>query len=444
MRERLVNKLLSTVLWVVTVLCAPCVFAADDADITGTWEVVTTYSGGLPSTAGLEIARDGDKYTGKSGWLVPDYGPFEYTGTREKEAVRLTVSFPGGFKIGELLLRNRRGALEGSGNLHGVAVSLSGHRPRTRPSNAPRVHDFTPTLFYRMISGALPPALRIFPGDMVRTETVDAAGTDKNDKPHQMGGNAVTGPFYIEGAMPGDTLAVHFNRIRPNRKWAFQQRAVIHAAALPPGFPQTFEKAWSDRWTLDLEKGTATPDSPSDRLKNVSIRLEPMLGVVGVAPFWDQVSTPSDLARWGGNLDYNQVREGVTIYFTVYQAGAHLFIGDGHARQGDGEITGQGLETSMDVEFTVEVIKGPYLDQPWLENSEYVMVCGISGSLDRAMQAATAGLSKWLAQRYRLNDAEIATLLANSIRYDIAEVVDGPINIAAKIGKDVLAQLPRP
>ena len=201
---------------------------------------------------------------------------------------------------------------------------------------------------------------------------------------------------------------------------------------------------WSDRWILDLEKGTATPQSPSEKLRNVSIKLEPMLGVVGVAPFWDQVSTATDLGRWGGNLDYNQLREGTTIYFTVYQAGAFLFMGDGHARQGDGEITGQGLEISMDVEFTVDVIKGPYLDQPWLENSEYVMVCGVAGSLDSAMQAATGGLSKWLAQRYELNAAEIATLLANSVRYDVAEVVDPQIHVVAKIGKDVLAQLPQP
>ena len=82
--------------------------------------------------------------------------------------------------------------------------------------------NFTPTTFYRVISGALPPALRIFPGDTVRTETVDAGGIDKNDKPRQMWGNPVTGPFYVEGAMPGDTLAVHINRIRPNRKWASQ------------------------------------------------------------------------------------------------------------------------------------------------------------------------------------------------------------------------------
>jgi amidase len=437
-----VNKIIAA--FTLMLLAARAAFAADDSDIAGSWEVVTTYNGGLPSTAGLEITRDGDKYTGKSGWLVPHAALFEYTGAREKDRVRLTVSFPGGYKIGELVLRNRRGVLEGSGDLQGVPVSLSGHRPRVRPANSPRVHDFAPTTFYRVISGALPPALRIFPGDTVRTETIDAGGIDKNDKPRQMWGNPVTGPFYVEGAMPGDTLAVHFNRIRPNRKWANQQRAVVHAAALPSGTPQSVDKDWGYRWTLDLENGTARPDAPGERLKNVSIRLEPMLGVVAVAPFWDQVSTPPDVGRWGGNLDYNQVREGVTIYFTVYQAGAHLFMGDGHARQGDGEITGQGLEISMDVEFTVDVIKGPYLDQPWLENSEYVMVCGIEGSLDKAMQAATAGLSKWLSQRYKLTDAEIATLLANSIRYDVAEVVGTHINIVAKISKDVLAQLPRP
>ena len=193
-------------------------FAADDADVTGTWEVITSYAGGIPSTAGLELTRDKDDYTGKSGWLVPDYAPFQYSGTRERDAIRLDVKYPGGFKLGELVLRNKRGALEGSGQLHGVPVTLVGHRPRQRPANAPRVHDFAPTVFSRLLSGAVPPVLRIFPGDTVRTETVDAGGVDQNDKPRAMGGNAATGPFYIEGAMPGDTLAVHFNRIRPNRK----------------------------------------------------------------------------------------------------------------------------------------------------------------------------------------------------------------------------------
>ena len=244
--------------------------------------------------------------------------------------------------------------------------------------------------------------------------------------------------------MPGDTLAVHFNRIRPNRSWAFQHRATISPVALQPGHAQSPTPQWSDRWKLDLANGTARPEAVSDKLKNLSVRLQPMLGVVGVAPFWDQAVSAPDLGRWGGNLDYKEIREGVTLYFTVYQAGGMLFFGDGHALQGDGEITGQGLEISMDVELTVDVIRSPYLDQPWAENDEYIMVSGIDGSLTSALQAATSGLSKWLTQRYQLNASEVATVMANAIQYDIAEIVDPHTHVVAKIRKDVLKQLPAP
>ena len=213
---------------------------------------------------------------------------------------------------------------------------------------------------------------------------------------------------------------------------------------MKPGHEQERIENWSDRWTLDLENGTAVPDQPSVKLEQFTIKLQPILGGVGVAPFWDQVSTMTDLGRWGGNLDYNQIREGTTLYLSVYQAGALLFIGDGHAAQGDGEITGQGLEISMDVEFTVDVIRGEYLDQPWAENDEYIMVSGIDGSLTTAMQAATSGLAKWLAMRLALNAAEIATLLTNCVQYDIAEVVDPHTHVVAKIRKDVLSQIPKP
>jgi acetamidase/formamidase len=134
----------------------------------------------------------------------------------------------------------------------------------------------------------------------------------------------------------------------------------------------------------------------------------------------------------------------MTLYLPVYHAGAMLTVGDGHAQQGDGEITGQGFETSMDVEFTVDLIKDQLLDQPWAENSEYVMVSGIGGSLNDAVQNATAGLSNWLKSYYRLNTSEIATLLAPSIHYDIAEVVDPQVHVVAKIRKDVLSQLEKP
>lgn len=432
-------------LWLVAAFTPSECLGSDNMDIVGLWEVTTSYSGGS-SVAGLELTRDGDEYKGRSGWLVPDWGTFQYTGKREKNqtTVRLVLSYGSPKAIGELLVRNERGTLKGSGMLHGAPISIEGHRPRERAPDAPRVHDFEPTVFYRMISGSIPPALRVFPGDTVRTKTVDAMGVDEHDKTRSLPGNNATGPFYVEGAMPGDTLAIHFNKIRPNRRWAVQYRKAINPSVLQPGHEQERIEEWSNRWTLDLENGTATPDQPSAKLKQLSIKLQPMLGGVGVAPFWDQVSATTDLGRWGGNLDYNQIREGTTLYLTVYQAGAMLFIGDGHAVQGDGEITGQGLEISMEVEFTVDVIRGQYLDQPWAENDEYIMVSGIDGSLTTAMQAATSGLSKWLTARYALNAAEIATLLANCVHYDIAEVVDPHTHVVAKIRKDVLNQIPKP
>ena len=143
-------------------------------------------------------------------------------------------------------------------------------------------------------------------------------------------------------------------------------------------------------------------------------------------------------------MDYNQIQEGTTLYLPVYQAGALLTVGDGHAMQADGEITGNGLETSMDVDFTVELIPNQMLNQPWAESDRYIMVSGIGGSLSDALQLATAGLSNWLKSYYRLNSAEVATVLASSIQYDVAEVADPEVHIVAKIAKDVLSQIPKP
>src|SRR5260370_36258662 len=135
--------------------------------------------------------------------------------------------------------------------------------------------------------------------------------------------------------------------------------------------------------------------------------------------------------------------EGVTIYLPVFKPGALLFIGDGHAAQGDGELTGNALETSMDVEFTVTVIKGGFKGQrgPRVENDEYLMSMGIAGSVGEALQNATTDLASWVANEYGLNPAEVSMVLGSSIRYDIAEVVDPYTNVVAKIRKQSLATL---
>ena len=426
-------------------LISSIALSADRApDFSGRWEVTTGYAGGS-WVAGLDLAADAGRYRGTSGYLVPDGVFYQYAGELQKDGLHLSVLAPDGkTEIGHLLLNFRAGNLTGSGVLRDVAVTLSGRRPLQRPANAPRVIDFVPQVYYTTFSGLNPPALHIFPGDTVRTSTVDAGGGGRNAGQQTLPGNPQTGPFYVEGAMIGDTIAVHLHKIRPNRDTAFQYRATLDPRVLPPGYRQDPAAGWSAIWNLDRERGMAVPAEPSDKLKNLAVRITPMLGCIGVAPFWKQAIGTSDLGPFGGNLDYNEIREGTTVFLPVYQAGALLTIGDGHAMQADGEITGQGLETSMDVEFSVDLIPNQLLDQPWAESADSIMVSGIGGSLTDAFQNATAGLSNWLRTFYGLNSSEVATVLAAFVHYDIAEVVDPQAHVVARIGKDALSQIPKP
>jgi amidase len=431
-------------LWGVLLLWAAAAQAATESDFTGRWEVATPYEGGT-YVAGLDLSVDQGAFTGVSSHLIPGYDVWHYAGKLEKDVLTLKIEYKkSGWQIGDLKLTRRGNELKGEAILHNMPVTVVARRPRERPANAPRVHDFVPKVFHRTFSSAVQPVLRIFPGDTVRTETVDTMGVDGKGVTRTFFGNPATGPFYIEGAMQGDTIAVRFNRIRPNRNTAFMYRGSLSPRTVSPGHVQEPAKDWSKFWDLDLEKGIATPKAPSEKLKNFQIKLDPMLGCVSVAPFWGQASSTSDMGDWGGNLDYNGIREGVTVYFSVFYAGGLLFIGDGHAQQGDGEITGQGLETSMDVEFTVDLIRGEALNQPWAENDEYILVSGIGGTATTALQHATSGMTKWLKMKYGLNDSEITTVLAPVIQYDVAAVIGKDSHIVAKIRKSVLAQLPKP
>jgi acetamidase/formamidase len=169
-----------------------------------------------------------------------------------------------------------------------------------------------------------------------------------------------------------------------------------------------------------------------------------MMGCIGVAPRGGQAFRSGELGDFGGNMDYNQLREGVTLYLPVFQPGALLFVGDGHAAQGDGELTGNALETSMEVEFAVDIAEGFGLDQPHAENDDYLMVMGIGNSLENALQSATTGISMWLDHAYKLNSAEIAMVLGSSMRYDIAEVVDPRVHLVAKVSKSTLKPIAPP
>jgi amidase len=258
------------------------------------------------------------------------------------------------------------------------------------------------------------------------------------------GGNPLTGPFYVDGVIPGDTLVVHLNRVRLNRDTAISSPLIVNSA-LTPGYVEQRKKVdgYNADWKLDRAAGFASLQKPTENMKNYKVPLEPMLGCVGVAPGGDMRLRSGFLGDFGGNMDYNQVREGITIYLPVHALGALLFLGDGHAAQGAGELTGNALETSMDFEFTVDVQNGGAPSNPRMENAGFFMASGIAGSLDQAFRGATTNLVQWVEKMYKLNAAEVSSVLSTAIVYDVAEVVDPQVHVVAKVPKSVLSALQR-
>ena len=167
-----------------------------------------------------------------------------------------------------------------------------------------------------------------------------------------------------------------------------------------------------------------------------------MLGCVATAPGFASSPPPTgDSGRWGGNMDFNQIVEGVTVYLPVNQPGALLYVGDGHAAQGDGELNGNALETSMEVEFTVDLLHDKSIRTPRVESDSAIMTVGLGGSLEDAMRVATSGMSQWLEQDYGLTPSEIAQVLGTTVQFNISEVADRNAGVAAKLSKQRLQSL---
>ena len=254
---------------------------------------------------------------------------------------------------------------------------------------------FDPSEFHLHYSSNTAPVLSIRPGDTVSTQTVDALGIDADGQKRTAGGNPLTGPFHVDGAYPGYTLVIHLTKIRHNRDTAISTNTILQTA-LEPGFNsqlKPLEFAYTT-WYLDRDSGEARLATPSEAMKNYSIPIRPFLGSIGVAPPRSDSIRSIRPGAFGGNIDYNRLVEGTTLYLPVYYPGALLYIGDGHAAQGDGELSGNALETSLDVDFRVEVLESTTLRMPRADSSEELMASGIAGSLDGALQSATTNMSQ--------------------------------------------------
>jgi acetamidase/formamidase len=227
-----------------------------------------------------------------------------------------------------------------------------------------------------------------------------------------------------------------------NRDTAFSA-GILSDKALDPGYHAAYKEPGTPFvvWSLDRTQGVAKLQEPTGKLKNYTVPLQPMLGCIAVAPPSGMAYRTAYQGNYGGNLDYNRIRQGTTVYLPVFQPGALLFVGDGHAVQGDGELTGNALETSLDLEFRVELIRGESAGAVRAEDAEYRMAMGIAGSLNEALQHATTNMARWLEQDFKLNRPEVAYVLGTAMRYDIAEVVDPEYHVVARLPKDVLSRI---
>jgi amidase len=406
--------------------------------LAGRWFVTADYYG-QPLYLRLTIEQKGDKLAGSFGRDALD-------GSSEGGSFHFIARTAQGV-LQQVDGRLAKGVLSGQ-----VTATTEGNPPsrfaftaaRTseRPSAPPQRHEFIPTVFYRQFSALNKPVLTVNPGDTIHTTTVDAGGTDEKGVQRIAGGNPQTGPFYVVSALPGDTLVVHLKRLRLNRDWAASDDAIV-----PRGLDSGLAVQMKDggkpvRWHLDLAKGLASVEKPGEHMTTYSVPVRPMLGCIATAPN-GQIPPTGDSGAFGGNMDFNEIVEGATVYLPVMVPGALLYLGDAHALQGDGEINGNALETSMDVEFTVDVIAGR-IPGPRVESAAQIMAMGLAGSLDDAYRDATANMAAWLQTEHHLTPSEIAEVLGSAAEYKVSEVADRNAGIVLKISKERLAALTMP
>lgn len=408
--------------------------------LTGRWILTADYYG-TSTYIPLELQQQGEKLTGK-------FGSRKLDGSVKGNAIHFITKDEEG-DTEEVNGTTQNGRLSGSvvetdieDTTHPARYEFTGVAASPRPTRPPQRHEFTPTVFYRQFSALNKPVLTIAPGDTVHTTTVDAGGNDASGAKRVMGGNPQTGPFYIESAMPGDTLAVHLTHLRLNRDWAESDDSIVDRGLSGDLAVKMKDAGKSVRWHLDMAKGVATSERPGEHLAHYSVPLRPMLGCVAAAPPPPQAAPGTgDSGGWGGNMDFNEIVEGATIYLPVRNPGALLYIGDGHAAQGDGELNGNALETSMDVEFTVDVIPGKRIPSVRVESPTHIIAMGLSGSLDDSFRTATENMARWLAEDYKLTPSEIAQVLGTSAEYKVSEVADRNAGIVLEIKKERLQPL---
>jgi len=288
------------------------------------------------------------------------------------------------------------------------------------------------------------PVARLVPGDVLETNTVDAFG-NAIQKPGDTlslvkGDNPLSGPFYIETAEPGDTLAIEFLQIDVDSSQG--------VGAFAPGFgalnetfytpmvhPPLPERIWF--YSINNSAGTATFHA-LDSSFSVKFPLHPFLGCIGVAPSGGEARSSVVPAEFGGNMDAPEASVGNTLYLPVSVPGALLYMGDGHAAMGDGEVAGTAVEVALRVRLRVSIIKGKRIEWPRFENADEIMAAGIYRPLDDSLRIAFTQLISWIHSDYGLSELDAYELLSKVAKIHVTEMVDPNYVIIAKIDKKYL------
>jgi acetamidase/formamidase len=296
----------------------------------------------------------------------------------------------------------------------------------------------------KYVYGAAPPVARLRPGNILEANSLDCFG-NAIKKPGDTlaltkGDNPLTGPFFIEGAEPGDTLVVHILDLQVDGDQGLGAFAPGFGALNQTNYTPMLhaplpEKIWF--YPIDHASNTATFQALDSNYK-VKIPLHPFLGCIGVAPAGGEARSSIVPAEFGGNMDAPEVSTGNTLYLLVNVAGALLYFGDGHAVMGDGEIAGTAVEVPMKVRLQVDVVKGKHSNWPRFENDKEIMAAGIYRPVDDAVRIAFTELVGWIHADYGLSELDAYELLSQVGKAHLTEMVDPNYVVVASIEKKYL------
>jgi acetamidase/formamidase len=296
--------------------------------------------------------------------------------------------------------------------------------------------------------GGFEPLVTVRPGTVVSTWTLDCfAGRVRSTSdlvsqvcdPRFL--NPQTGPFYVEGARPGDTLAVHFRSIVPREARGVSTTVPLFGALTTTPFtallhPPLPERTWV--YEIDTSAGLVRYDA-LDSPFVVDLPLDPMHGTVGVAPPLGEVRSSLTPGSWGGNMDTPEMRAGTTCYLGVNVEGAMFSLGDGHARQGEGETCGVAVECAMDTVLVLDLVKdGPLTPWPRLEDDTFIMTTGSARPLEDAFRIAHTDMVRWVEELTGLSTMDAYQLVSQTALTPIANVVDTSYTVVTKLDKRYL------